>query len=244
MIAIQTKNLTKTYKNKTAVNALNLSINQGELFALLGVNGAGKTTTIKMLSCLIKPTSGDAEVLGHNINKEPFAVKQQINVSPQETAVAPNLSVRENLEFIAGIYGNDRKTSIEKANKMIASFGLAGIEKDKAKTLSGGWQRRLSIAMALISEPKMLFLDEPTLGLDVIARRELWQVIEGLKGKITIILTTHYLEEAVALSDRIGIMARGELKAAGTADELMKQAGMDNFEDAFIKIAGEGGSGV
>ena len=244
MIAIQTKNLTKTYKNKTAVNALNLSINQGELFALLGVNGAGKTTTIKMLSCLIKPTSGDAEVLGHNITKEPFAVKQQINVSPQETAVAPNLSVRENLEFIAGIYGNDRKTSIEKANKMIASFGLAGIEKDKAKTLSGGWQRRLSIAMALISEPKMLFLDEPTLGLDVIARRELWQVIEGLKGKITIILTTHYLEEAVALSDRIGIMARGELKAAGTADELMKQAGMDNFEDAFIKIAGEGGSGV
>lgn len=242
MIAVQTENLTKKYKERVAVGDLNLRIDQGELFALLGVNGAGKTTTIKMLSCLVKPTHGDALVLGHSIVLDPFKVKEQINVSPQETAIAPNLTVRENLEFIAGLYGNDKKGSKEKANEFIDSFGLTNIANDRAKTLSGGWQRRLSIAMALISEPQLLFLDEPTLGLDIIARRELWSVIKKMKGRVTIILTTHYLEEAVSLSDRIGIMAKGELKEVGTADELMKKTGSTSFEDAFIAIAGEEGT--
>ena len=240
MIAIEAKELTKKYKNKLAVDALNLSIEQGELFALLGVNGAGKSTTIKMLSCLSKPTSGDATLLGDSIVEAPMAVKQKINVSPLETAVAPNLTVWENLELFYGIYGHDKKTAKQKSADMIKSFGLSEIAEDKAKTLSGGWQRRLSIAMALISEPQILFLDEPTLGLDVLARRELWSVINKLKGKITIILTTHYLEEAQSLADRIGVMSKGKLTAIGTADELMKEAKTDNFEDAFIHFAGEG----
>lgn len=240
MYAIETKNLTKKYKDKTAVNSLNLTVNKGELYALLGVNGTGKSTTIKMLSSLVPPTSGDALLLGKSIVSESARVKQLINVSPQETAVAEKLSVRENLELIARIYGADRKSAKCKADDMIEKFDMQEIQNSRAKTLSGGWQRRLSIAMALISEPEILFLDEPTLGLDVLARRELWSVIEKLKGKITIILTTHYLEEAESLSDRIGIMAKGELKAEDTAENLKRLADTDNFEEAFIRIAGEG----
>ena len=239
MSAIQTINLTKRFKDKTAVNRLNLSIEQGELYALLGVNGAGKTTTIKMLSCLISPTSGDAVLLGDSIVAKPHMVKEKINVSPQETAVARNLSVKENLELIAGIYGSNKKDAQLKADEMIATFSLTEVAKDKAKTLSGGTQRRLSIAMALISNPQILFLDEPTLGLDVLARRELWATIKKLKGKITIILTTHYMEEAQALSDRIGIMSKGILKAVGTADELISKTGAATFEDAFVMLATE-----
>lgn len=237
MIAIQTKDLTKKYNEKTAVDKLNLTIEQGELFSLLGVNGAGKTTAIKMLSCLIKPTSGDAVLLGDSIITNPIAVKQKINVSPQETAVAPNLTVKENLETIAGLYGSNKKDAVKKTQEMIESFDLSEVANSKAKTLSGGWQRRLSIAMALISNPQILYLDEPTLGLDVLARRDLWSIIEKLKGKVTIILTTHYLEEAEALSDRIAIMTRGQLKAVGTAKELMTKTKTDKFEDAFIALA-------
>ncbi len=242
MSAIKITNLRKEYKDKAAVKNLNLTIEQGELFALLGVNGAGKTTTIKMLSCLIKPTSGDAELLGHSIVTQPIKVKERINVSPQETAVAPNLSVSENLELVAGIYGNNKFDTKKKAEEMITSFGLSDIAKSRAKTLSGGWQRRLSIAMALISEPQILFLDEPTLGLDVLARRELWNIIRKLKGKVTIILTTHYMEEAESLSDRIAIMTNGEIKAIGTAEELKKQANKDNFEDAFVTLVEKDGA--
>ncbi|HPT54911.1 MAG TPA: ABC transporter ATP-binding protein [Fervidobacterium sp.] len=240
MIAIQTIDLTKKYKEKIAVNSLNLTIEQGELFALLGLNGAGKTTTIKMLSCLTKPTNGDAMILGNSVISNPMKVKELINVSPQETAVAPSLTVRENLEFIARIYGNDKKRSKQKVEDIISSLELSSIAEEKAKVLSGGWQRRLSIAMALISEPQILFLDEPTLGFDVIARRELWNVIKRLKSKITIILTTHYLEEAESLSDRIGVMAKGELRAIGTPNELITQTNAERFEDAFIALAGEG----
>lgn len=240
MYAIETKKLTKKYKDKTAVNSLNLTVNKGELYALLGVNGAGKSTTIKMLSCLVPPTSGDALLLGNSIISDSAKVKQLINVSPQETAVAEKLSVRENLELIARIYGADRKSAKRMADEMIEKFDMQETRNSRAKTLSGGWQRRLSIAMALISEPEILFLDEPTLGLDVLARRELWSVIEKLKGRITIILTTHYLEEAESLSDRIGIMAKGELKAEDTAENLKRLADTDNFEEAFIRIAGEG----
>ena len=239
MEAIKTLNLTKKYKDKTAVNNLNLTVQKGELYALLGVNGAGKSTTIKMLSCLTRPTSGDAELMGCSVLTQTAKVKALLNVSPQETAVAAKLSVRENLEFTARIYGSDKKEAKEKTDKIIEEFSLGEIAKSRAGTLSGGWQRRLSIAMALISEPEILFLDEPTLGLDVLARRELWSVIEKLKGKMTIILTTHYLEEAESLSDRVGIMAHGKLCAEGTAEELKKQAGTENFEEAFITLAGE-----
>ncbi|MBQ7218416.1 MAG: ABC transporter ATP-binding protein [Ruminococcus sp.] len=240
MEAIKTEKLVKKYKDKTAVKGLDLTVHQGELYGLLGVNGAGKSTTIKMLSCLTQPTSGDAQVMGHSVVKASDQVKAIMNVSPQETAVAAKLSVRENLEFIARIYGSDKKEAKAKADKMLEDFSMQEIEKSRAATLSGGWQRRLSIAMALITDPQVLFLDEPTLGLDVLARRELWNFISGLKGRMTIILTTHYLEEAESLCDRIGIMSRGELRAEGTAEELKAKAGTDNFEEAFIKIAGEG----
>lgn len=240
MSAIVTKNLTKKYKDKIAVNSINLSINDGEMYALLGVNGAGKSTTIKMLSCLIKPTSGDALLNGNSIVSDSEKVKRIINVSPQETAVAHNLTVRENLELMARIYGFGNEDAVSKAQKMIEDFELSDIAKSKAKTLSGGWQRRLSIAMALISDPEILFLDEPTLGLDVLARRELWNKIGSLKGKITIILTTHYLEEAESLSDRIGIMVKGNLIAEGTAEGLKQSVNANTFEDAFVKIAEEG----
>ncbi len=240
MLAIKTENLTKKYKDKVAVNSINLSINKGEMYALLGVNGAGKSTTIKMLSCLIKPTSGDAVLNGNSLINDSEKVKSIINVSPQETAVAPNLTVRENLELMAKIYGFDKEAAVQKTQSIIDDFELGDVAKSKAKTLSGGWQRRLSIAMALISEPEILFLDEPTLGLDVIARRELWGKISSLKGKITIILTTHYLEEAESLSDRIGIMVKGRLVAEGTAEELKQRAKATTFEDAFVKIAEEG----
>ena len=236
MQAIQTTELVKQYKNLTAVNRLHLEIKQGELFSLLGVNGAGKTTTIKMLSCLTKPTSGDAMVGGLSITKEPEQVKRLIGVSPQETAVAPNLSVKENLELICGIHGFSKEKTIAKLNELSGQFTLGEVLLKKAGKLSGGWQRRVSIAMALISEPKILFLDEPTLGLDVIARHDLWELILSLKGKITIVLTTHYMEEAEALSDRIGIMKSGSLLAVGTVEELKEKAGTKDFETAFVSI--------
>lgn len=235
MFAIETNNLTKKFKEKIAVNGTNLKINEGELFALLGTNGAGKTTTIKMLSTLILPSEGEIKILGLDIIKDRQKIKEILNVSPQETAIAPNLSVEENLEFMAGVYQISNKK--EKINELVELFKLDEVLKQKAKTLSGGWQRKVSIAIALINEPKILFLDEPTLGLDVIARKELWNVIEKLKGKITIILTTHYMEEAESLSDRIGIMSKGNLIAVGTAEELIQKVEAKNFEDAFVKIA-------
>ena len=238
MNAITITNLSKKYGGFTAVDNLNLTIEQGELFALLGINGAGKTTTIKMLSCLIKPTSGNAVLLGDSVREHPQAVKEKINISPQETAVAANLSVIENLELTAGIYGQDIKTAKEMTEEMVSQFGLDGVRNKKAKQLSGGMQRRLSIAMALISNPQVLFLDEPTLGLDVLARRELWASIQALKGKVTIVLTTHYLEEVEALSDRIGIMANGKLAAVGTVAQLTEQTGTNKLEDAFVILSG------
>lgn len=236
MNAIEIKNLTKRFKTRTAVDKLNLAIQEGELFSLLGQNGAGKTTTIRMLCCLTVPTEGDALLLGDSICENENAVKQKLNVSPQETAVAAKLSVRENLELAARIYGCGRKQAREKADQMLHEFSLTDRAKDRAKSLSGGMQRKLSIAMALISEPKILFLDQPTLGLDVRARRELWKIVRDLKGKITIVLTTHYLEEAEALSDRIGIMEQGKLCALGTAEELKQQTGKATFEDAFLSL--------
>lgn len=236
MYAIETIDLTKRYKDIVAVDGLNLAIREGEVFSLLGVNGAGKTTAIKMLSCLTVPTSGSAIVGGANVVDEAGRVKEIIAISPQETAVAPNLTIEENLELLCGIHALSREEMKAKIKELSDTFGLADALKRKAGKLSGGWQRRLSIAMALVSEPSILFLDEPTLGLDVIARSELWDVIRSLKGKTTIILTTHYMEEAEALSDRIGIMKDGRLLTVGTAREIMENAGTDRFEDAFISV--------
>ncbi len=236
MYAIRTANLTKKYKDIIAVDQLNLQVKKGELFSLLGVNGAGKTTTIKMLSCLTQPTSGDAFLNGKSICKNTAAVKSLIAVSPQETAVASGLSVRENLELMCGVHGFTKDKQNAKIAELTKLLGLESVIKKKAGKLSGGWQRRLSIAMALISEPEILFLDEPTLGLDVLARSELWDLIHSLKGKVTIILTTHYMEEAEILSDRIAIMKNGKLLVCDTADKIKETAGTDTFEQAFIRI--------
>lgn len=236
MDAIKIEGLTKRYRDLVAVDSLSLSIGQGELFSLLGVNGAGKTTTIKMLSCLTLPTSGDAYLLGKSICKDATAVKSLIAVSPQESAIAPALSVRENLELIAGVHGFSKEKQNKKIKELTELLSLESVISRKAGKLSGGWQRRLSIAMALVSEPQILFLDEPTLGLDVIARSELWDIIRSLKGRVTIILTTHYMEEAEALSDRIGIMRDGKLLVCDTAENIKRTAETDNFEEAFIRI--------
>ena len=236
MEAIKIEGLTKIYRDVVAVDALSLSVEKGELFSLLGVNGAGKTTTIKMLSCLTEPTGGDAYLLGKSIRREAGEVKSFIAVSPQETAIAPGLTARENLELICGVHGFKREKSEAKIKELTDLLNLGGILKRRAGKLSGGWQRRLSIAMALISEPEILFLDEPTLGLDVIARSDLWDIIRSLKGRVTIILTTHYMEEAEALSDRIAIMKDGKLLICDTAEEIKRVAETDSFEEAFIRI--------
>ena len=235
MNAIEILGITKEYGGRRVVDKLELTVRAGELFALLGINGAGKSTTIKMLSCLTVPTAGDANLMGHSIRCDSRAAKELLAVSPQETAIAPNLTVWENLELMAGIYGRPPG----RLEEVAAQLGLGAWAKARAKTLSGGWQRRLSIAMALVSQPEVLFLDEPTLGLDVLARRELWGVIRGLKGHTAMVLTTHYLEEAESLADRIGIMNQGRLRAVGTVEELEALAGCEKFEDAFVALAGE-----
>lgn len=237
MTAVQAKGLTKKYKAKTAVDSLDLTVEEGELFALLGVNGAGKTTTIRMLTCLSKPTAGEAYICGHNTASESAEVKALVGISPQDTAVAENLTVKENLTLAARIYGFSEKKTEQRIREMTELFNLGEVLDSRAKTLSGGWKRKVSIAMALISEPKVLFLDEPTLGLDVLARRELWCAIESLKGKITVILTTHYMEEAEQLSDRIAIMTGGKIRAIGTLQELEQISGETGLENAFAKIA-------
>ena len=236
MESIKIQGLTKKYRDVVAVDDLHLSVANGELLALLGVNGAGKTTTIKMLSCLTRPTSGDAFLNGKSISKESAAVKTMIGVSPQETAVAPALTVFENLDMIGGIHGFSKEKRKEKIEELTRIFGLSGVLRKKAGKLSGGWQRRLSIAMALFSEPQILFLDEPTLGLDVLARSDLWDTIRSLKGKTTIVLTTHYMEEAEALSDRVAIMKDGKLLVCDTAEKIKEKAGTERFEEAFIRI--------
>lgn len=239
MKAIQTEHLSKRYKDILAVNRLDLTVEQGELFALLGVNGAGKTTAIKMLSCLTRPSAGEAWLDGKSILSQAAEVKQRIGVSPQETAVAPNLTAEENLLLMCGVHGFSREKSRQKAAELAEQLGLAPILHRRAGKLSGGWQRRLSIAMALVSQPEILFLDEPTLGLDVLARSDLWDTVRSLKGRITIVLTTHDLEEAEALSDRVGVMKDGRLLALGTPEELKRQTGSDRFEDAFVKLVKE-----
>ena len=241
MAAIRIEGLTKRYKDTVAVDGLTLEINEGETFALLGVNGAGKTTTVKMLCGLTRPTSGEAYVCDYSIVKQLDEVKKHVAISLQETAVGRNLTVEENFAFFAEMYGLDQETARQRIDSLIEVFGFDEVLKKRAKKLSGGWQRKLSVALALLAEPEVLFLDEPTLGLDVLARRELWRVLQKLQNKSAVILTTHYMEEAEALSDRIGVMKKGKLLAVGTAEELKRKTGSESFEDAFIKIV-EGGA--
>ena len=235
MYAIEINGLTKRYGDILAVDHLTLQIKEGELLSLLGVNGAGKTTTVKMLSCLTSPTEGDAYLLGKSIRRDPTAVKSLLAVSPQETAIAPGLPARENLDLICGVHGFLKAKRIQRISDLTKLLGLESVLNRKSGKHSGGWQRRLSIAMALVSEPKILFLDEPTLGLDVLARAELWEIIRALKGKVTVILTTHYMEEAEALSDRVAIMRDGRLLVCDSPQAIKAAAGTDDFEQAFIR---------
>lgn len=237
--AICLEGIRKTYKNKTAVDGISLTIPQGIIFALLGVNGAGKTTTIRMLNGLAEPTGGSAHILGMDLGKDLAKIKEISDVSPQETSVAPNLTVWENLIFMAEIYGCDKAEAEKRAEALVAQFSLEEVRHSRAKILSGGWQRRLSIAMALVSNPKILYLDEPTLGLDVLARQELWEILKGLWGTVTILLTTHYMEEAEALADRVAVMVKGQIRAQGTVEQLKEMTGQDSLEKAFIHIAKE-----
>ena len=236
MYAIKTSKLTKKYKEKVVVNGIDLLIKEGELFSLLGVNGAGKTTTIKMLTGLVEATNGDALIYGKSINKDMSSIKPFIDVSMQETAIARKLTVEENIDFYGSINGLSKEEIAKVKEYLYESFDLGKVAKKQASKLSGGWQRKLSIALALVSNPKVLFLDEPTLGLDVLARRELWKIINSLKGKMTIILTTHYMEEAESLSDRIGIMKDGKLLFIGNKNELFAKTNKVNVEEAFIEI--------
>lgn len=242
MTAVETRDLTKTFGQKTAVNGLNLGIGEGEFYALLGVNGAGKTTSIRMLTGLTSPTSGEARILGRDCVKERKAVRELIGISPQETAAAENLTVEENLDFMADVWslGGDRRKAVLEGLR--ESFSLDGVWRSRVKTLSGGWKRRLSVAMALTGEPKVLFLDEPTLGMDVLARRELWRALESLRGRMTVVMTTHYMEEAEALADRIGVMTAGRLTAEGTLPELERLTGQSGLENVFIALAENAGA--
>jgi ABC-2 type transport system ATP-binding protein len=233
MNIITINNVCKNYKSKKALDNVCLSIKQNELFGLLGVNGAGKTTLIKILCGLTRKTSGTITINNFNLDKEIDKIKEIIDISPQETSVANNLTVKENLEFFANIYNNN---DVKTINEIIDIFNLNEVLNQRAKTLSGGYKRRLSIAIALISKPKILFLDEPTLGLDVFARRELWNIIKKLQKNITIILTSHYLEEIENLCDRVAILSNGKLLKTGTIEEIKQITNTQNFEDAFIKL--------
>jgi ABC-2 type transport system ATP-binding protein len=239
-MTIKIVNLRKNYGDIIAVNDLNLEIKEGELFSLLGVNGAGKTTLIKMLSTLIMPSGGDAYVNGFSIISDSNKVKESIDISLQETAIARNLTVEENIEFYAKLNGLNGEEYKENRDYIYKIFELDLVKNKLAHKLSGGWQRKLSIALALVTKPKILFLDEPTLGLDVIARRQLWKTIISLKGKTTIVLTTHYMEEAEELSDRIGIMKAGNLLFVGDKKELFDLTGKNSVEEAFIHLASGG----
>jgi ABC-2 type transport system ATP-binding protein len=219
-LAIQTFALTKRFDRLIAVNSIDLEIKKGELFSLLGPNGAGKTTIINMLCCLLKPTSGTASIMGCDIIKQPFSVKKVIGVAPQETTISERLNSWENLSLIGRIHGVSSRRLKGRSQKLLETVGLTERSKDRVGKFSGGMKRRLSLIMALVHRPKILFLDEPTLGLDPQSRRAIWDYIVELKGKMTILLTTHYLEEADALSDRIGIVDEGKIVALGTPDEL------------------------
>ncbi|MFC1946811.1 ABC transporter ATP-binding protein [Chloroflexota bacterium] len=218
--AIQVQGLTRVFGSLIAVDGIDLNIKKGELFAMLGPNGAGKTTTIKMLCCLLKPTAGSATVMGYDINREQYEIKKIIGVSPQETTISEHLNAREHLQLIGQVHGVESSELKTRSDLLLETMGLTERAKDQVRKYSGGMMRRLSIIMALVHDPDIVFLDEPTLGLDPQARRAIWEYIAEFKGEKTILLTTHYLEEADYLSDRIGIMDEGKIVALGSSTEL------------------------
>lgn len=234
---IEIKDLTKKYSKLVAVDGVSFDIRDRECFALLGFNGAGKTTLINLLSTQILPTSGTASIDGMDLVADREKIRKKINISPQESAVAKNLTVRENLEFIASLYGIEDAGG--KIDAVITKFGLQDKQDVRCKKLSGGQIRRVSIALAMITEPQILFLDEPTLGLDIKSRKILWEIIGELKKSLTILLTTHYLEEVEFLADRVGIISRGKIKAIGTREEILEFAQTQTLEDALLKLSEE-----
>jgi glucan biosynthesis protein C len=233
------RDLVKDFGEVKAVDGLNLAIKKGELFGLLGPNGAGKTTTISMLCGLLEPTAGSARIAGYDIQEEPQQVKAHIGVCPQDVAVFKFLNGIENLELFGTLHGMDRQAVKERAAELIDQADFAEAAKRRTKGYSGGMMRQLNLMIALISDPEIVFLDEPTVGMDARARRRTWEYIGSLKeqGK-TVILTTHYIEEAQALSDRVGIIDYGELIALGSPEELMEEHGAKDLEGVFLKITG------
>ena len=231
---IEIKNVTKKFGKFTALDGVTLTINDNECFTILGFNGAGKTTLINILTTVLPKTSGDVIINGFVLGKDNYEIKKIVNVSPQEIAVCKNLTVKENFELIANLYQiEDKESSI---NNAINNFGLSEKKDVLAKKLSGGQLKRLSIALAVITNPKILFLDEPTLGLDIKARQKLWDTITALKSKMTIFLTTHYLEEVEKLTDKIAVISKGQIKATGTLSELLEKTQTSTLQDAFLKL--------
>lgn len=218
---VEVKKLVKRYKNVVAVNSISFEVNRSEIFSLVGPNAAGKTTTVEILECLRKPTSGSAKVLGYDVSKEEMEIKKRIGVMPQEFNTFERLTVKENVELIAKIYGIRPDTK-----HILKTLGIWEARNRRFYTLSGGMKRRVGISMALVSEPELLFLDEPTTGLDPQARRECWDVIKELKkmGK-TVFLTTHYMEEVEKLSDRAGVIIKGKLMALDIISSLISKYG-------------------
>ena len=234
---LEVKDLKKNYGDFAAVRGITFDIKAGEIFSLLGPNGAGKTTTISMLSTLYKPTAGDASIGGHSISKEPMAVKQVIGVVPQELALYEDLNARENLIFWGQMYGLSGKSLNTRVDEVLEQIGLVDKAKNQVKTYSGGMKRRVNIGVGLLHKPRLLFMDEPTVGIDPQSRRAILDTVKDLNRQgMTVLYTTHYMEEAAELSDRVGIIDQGALIALGTQDELTRQVGQT---DTLILHTGE-----
>lgn len=239
--AITIENLKKSFGDVHAVNGLNLEIKEGELFGLLGPNGAGKTTVINIMVGLLEPSGGSVNVGGFDVTKHPKKVHEKIGMCPQEMAVFPYLTGRENVEFYGGLHAMPKQKLKMSADELLAKVNLSEDADRKVREYSGGMKRRISLISALVFDPTIAFLDEPTVGLDPTSRRAVWDFIKGLKTKNkTIILTTHYMEEAEYLCDRIGIIDKGKLIALGTPTDLMKKNNVKNLEEVFLKLTGHG----
>jgi len=237
--AIVIENLTKKFEDVTAVDGLSLVVDKGELFGLLGPNGAGKTTTINILCGLLEPTTGSVKVGGHDAQKEPNMIKELIGVSPQETAVYPQLTGRENIELFANLHTMPKEKLKRNVDELLQRLSLRDHAKRKAGKYSGGMMRRINIAMALVHDPEIAFLDEPTVGMDPQSRRAVWDFIRELrKQNKTVLLTTHYMEEAEELCDRIGIIDNGKLISLGTPQGLNEQFKVKNLEEVFLQLTG------
>lgn len=233
MITISVEDLRKSYKEKEVLKGISFTVNEGEIFSLLGPNGAGKTTTIKILSCVSKPDNGKIEILNMKVPDECDKIRKIVGIVPQDFQGFSDLSVKENIEYFVNIYGGDKS----QVNDVIEELNLEDYKNTKFKKLSGGLKRRVAIACALVGDPKVIYLDEPTVGLDPKARRNVWDIMKKLKDrKLTILLTTHYLDEAQKLSDRIAIIYSGKILRLSTPDDLMKEFEKPTLEEAYLAL--------